>query len=376
MKPITYQATSADGVSISLTFLGGSGPHMLICHATGFHGHAYLPYAAHLLPRFQVWVMDFRGHGSSQSSPSDDYRWSTLSLDVLACVETIRSISLRHGTNHDATFKGRGAHSAHQITTRSAHHGAHHITSHHSGAAEPQIYGFGHSMGGTVLLHAEKIRPKTFKKLFLYEPVFNEPVFMSSHIVQSHMLSQPVQSHFLRTQNVNLMAQKARRRRQVFKNKDAALSHYASRPPLNLLRSDALAAYVHKGFRRTSDGQVELSCEAEVEALTFEGIEEFTLENIGNIPVATLIASGHSMLQPLVLNPVEGTVEPRPSTHQVTVQPAYLSPILASQLPLGEHIELTHLSHFGPLEAPCIVAESVKLADAQIGNLQMRYGTT
>lgn len=366
MKHMTYQATSAEGVSISLTFLGGSGPHLLICHATGFHGHAYLPYAAHLLPRFQVWIMDFRGHGSSQSSPSNDYRWSTLSLDVLACVETIQSISLSQHTSHPthSNTSRNTSHKTHRSASHLARCGENQHTSHHNGHAKPQIYGFGHSMGGTVLLHAEKIRPQTFKKLFLYEPVFNEPVFMSSHIVQSHLL---------RTQNVNLMAQKARKRRQIFKNKGAALSHYASRPPLNMLHSDALSAYVQKGFRRTSDGQVELSCQSEVEALTFEGIEEFTLENIGNIPVATLIASGHPIPQPLSLNAVEGSavegnVEPHPSTHQVPDQPAYLppaylSPILANRLPLGEHIELTQLSHFGPLEAPSIVAESARPTD-------------
>ena len=42
---------------------------MLLAHATGFHGHAYLPIAKALAPRFHSYGMDFRGHGDTPLPP-------------------------------------------------------------------------------------------------------------------------------------------------------------------------------------------------------------------------------------------------------------------------------------------------------------------
>ena len=36
-----------------------------MAHATGFHGHAYLPIAKALAPRFHTYGIDFRGHGDT-----------------------------------------------------------------------------------------------------------------------------------------------------------------------------------------------------------------------------------------------------------------------------------------------------------------------
>ena len=61
------RAPSTDGVTVVVHELAGSAGHpvVLIAHATGFHGHAYLPVAKRLAPRFHTFGMDFRGHGDT-----------------------------------------------------------------------------------------------------------------------------------------------------------------------------------------------------------------------------------------------------------------------------------------------------------------------
>jgi hypothetical protein len=45
---------------------------------------------------------------------------------------------------------------------------------------------------------------------------------------------------------------------------------YGSRPPLDVLAPESLDAYVRWGFRDWPDGQVELACPPETEAVIFE----------------------------------------------------------------------------------------------------------
>ena len=178
------EVRSEDGVKLNLRMMGGSGPDLLVCHATGFHGLAYRPLAQCLKNSFRVWALDFRGHGSSGPAPGEDYAWSAMGGDVAACAAAI-------GT--------------------------------------PQLYGFGHSMGGAALLLAELSRPGTFAGLFLYEPI----------VLPRGFFDQP---------GANPLAAGARNRREVFNSRAEALARYSSRSPLGVMRADALAAYVEGAF--------------------------------------------------------------------------------------------------------------------------------
>ena len=261
-------------MNLNLRLMGGSGSDLLICHATGFNGNAYAPLAINLYKSFRVWALDFRGHGSSGPSPDGDYAWSGMAVDASDC--------------------------AAQIGTE-------------------RLFGFGHSMGGAALLLAEQAQPGTFAGLYLYEPI---------------VLPEGYFSH----SGGNPLAKSARVRREVFDSRAAAFARYASRPPLNVMRADALAAYVEDGFVDLPDGRVRLACRSETEASTFEASDGLTLERVGNIGVPVAVAAGS----------VPGTPDP-----------AEFAPALAEALPNGRFRRCEGLGHFGPLEAPGVIAAEV-----------------
>ena len=266
------EVRSADGVDLNLRMMGGSGPDLLVCHATGFHGLAYRPLAQTLKERFTVWVIDFRGHGSSGPAPGGDYAWSGMGADVAACAAAI--------------------------------------------GAE-RLYGFGHSMGGAALLLAERSMPGTFESLFLYEPIV-------------------LPRGFFDAPNANPLAAGARNRREVFASRAEALARYSSRSPLAVMRADALAAYVEGGFVDLPDGRVRLACSAETEARTFEASGGLPTEEATSIGVPATVAAG--------------TVVTAASN------PGIFASAIAEALPQGRFLSFENLGHFGPLEAPGVVA--------------------
>jgi pimeloyl-ACP methyl ester carboxylesterase len=200
-------AESTDGVRIPIHDLGGSGPPLLLCHATGFHGLVWGPFATLLAERFRMWSLDFRGHGDASPPPSLPVDWRGVGDDVLAVVDEL-------GLEHP--------------------------------------FGFGHSMGGAGLVLAEAERPGTFRGLALFEPI----VF-------------PIEAP-PGDGNSDLMSG-ARRRRAVFASKDEAFANFASKPPLSAFVPEALWAYVDHGLAERPEGGVALKCRPEVEAAVYEG---------------------------------------------------------------------------------------------------------
>jgi pimeloyl-ACP methyl ester carboxylesterase len=182
------------------------------------------------------------------------------------------------------------------------------------------VRGVGHSMGGAALLLAEQARPGTMQALWCYEPI----VFPGGE-------GRPG----------NPMAVAARRRRPSFPSREDALSHYASKPPLGSFDRDALVAYVEHGFRDRPDGDVELKCAPEVEALVFEaGVGNDTgFDRLGEVGcVTTVAASGDG------------------------APPAKLAPYVAEALPHGRLERFRELTHFGPMEDPGAIATAIRTA--------------
>jgi pimeloyl-ACP methyl ester carboxylesterase len=269
------RVSSTDGVELAVHDFGGRGPDLLIAHATGFLALAYEPLAQYLTSHFHVVGLDFRAHGDSPRPLDRQLDWLGMSEDVMAVVD---------------------------------------------GLGVGPLFGFGHSMGGAALVLAELARPGMFRAMYLYEAVL-----MPSRVYPTTIESNP-------------MSAAASRRRPVFGSRLAALENYASKPPLNELRDDALRAYVEHGFRDLPDGTVELKCAPADEAETFLfGPTTGAFERLNEVACPVTIA--------------RGTPD--------SFGPASFSEAAAEALTASRFVTFDHLGHFGPLQEPDTIARSM-----------------
>jgi len=230
-----------------------------------------MPMMPALTKHFDVWGADFRGHGDSTLPASGDLAWTSFADDVLAVVD-------------------------------------------HIGA--PDIRAFGHSMGGTSILLADKKRPGTFDKAWLYEPIIFPPSIVPRN---------------------SMMAENASKRRREFDSRADALHRYASKPPLGVMRADALAAYVEYGFHDTDSSAVTLACAPETEAAVFNGAGT-NVDDIVDVQIHATIACGYSVDGP---NPAE-----------------FAGPT-ADALDHASLVQYDALGHFGPMQDPVRIANDV-----------------
>lgn len=236
---------SSKGVELAVHELGGDGPPLLLCHATGFHARVWDGVAAEFPDRRCV-ALDFRGFGDSTAPTDGDFDWDGFGDDVLAVVD-------------------------------------------HLGLTGVQA--IGHSKGGAALLIAELARPGTFERLVCFEPI----VFPGS----ADDLPPPTED------GENGLAESARRRRDRFDSYEAAIERFGSRPPFGALRPDVLEAYVRHGFRPTEDGEITLKAHREHEARTYEmGSQHRTFEQLDRIDCPVLVAHGADGGLPAVIAPM------------------------------------------------------------------------
>ena len=220
---------STDGVALAVYDLGGTGPPLLMAHATGFCGGVLRPLAALLADRFHCWTYDARGHGDTETPPGLEWSWTSFADDVLAVVD------------------GLGLHRA---------------------------YGFGHSSGGAALLDAEARRPGTFAALWCYEP-----------IVWPEITEELRQSR-------RPLINGALKRRDVFPSRQEAYDNFASKPPLESLDPKALRAYVECGFKHDRDG-VRLKCPPFVEASIYrQGLAHDGYSRLAQVRCPVTVAHG------------------------------------------------------------------------------------
>jgi alpha-beta hydrolase superfamily lysophospholipase len=276
--------TAPDGVSLAVHEHGGEGRPTLFCHATGFHGAVWEPMSAALGEGFERWAIDFRAHGASVVPPGTPLPWEAVRDDLLAVVDDL-------------------------------------------GVEPGSLVGVGHSMGGAALLLAEQARPGTFAGLWLYEPIA------------------PPRQAMPALQRGNHLSDGARRRRPSFASVEAALENFASKPPLNVARADALHAYVRHGLVAGEDGAVHLACRPDDEARLYEGGGAHgAFDRLAEVRCPVVLAC---------------SAEP--------VGPASFAPAIADALPHGRVEVHEHLTHFGPLEAPTELAASVRAFATELG---------
>jgi pimeloyl-ACP methyl ester carboxylesterase len=201
--------TTPDGVDLAVYDFGGTGPDLLLVHATGFCAGVLLPLARALSDRFRCHAVDLRGHGRSGRPPDGDFAWSGFGVDVLTVVD-------RLGLDRPA--------------------------------------GFGHSCGGASLLLAEQARPGTFRSLYLFEPV----------VVPDQEVPFALED--------NPLSRGARRRRTTFPSTEDAYVNFAAKPTFGVLDPEALQRYVEDGFEvvPAADGgdgrEIRLRCDRDDEA--------------------------------------------------------------------------------------------------------------
>ena len=258
--------------------LGGDGPALVVFHATGFHGRCYVPLAGALGESFHCFAVDQRGHGASAPAAEGDYRWSKMSQDVVVAVEAL-------------------------------------------GLDRP--FAFGHSLGGGLASLVEAGRPRTFRALWLFEPIIFPAEFFPAD--PEHGL-------------VGI----SRRRRWEFDSLGDALFNYASKPPFDRFRADALWHYVSGGLE--SDGGragVRLHLSPDDEAETFAAAR-----HSGSHEAAIAVEAPTTLAC--------GTIDP-------VTPPTFLAEV-AKAMKYAEVEVLEGLSHFGPFEDPASVAALMKKA--------------
>lgn len=271
------RVTTPDGVDLGIHELGDGARPTLLCHANGFHGAVWGPLAAALGDDFQRWALDFRAHGASATPEGFPLGWEEFGSDVLAVVD---ALDLPAG----------------------------------------QILGVGHSMGGAALLIAEQARPGTFAGLWVFEPIMPPP------------------GTFPDIDRPNAMADGAERRRTTFPSHAAALDNFASKPPLNVLRADALRAYVQHGFIPGEDGDVHIATRPQDEARIYRSAgAHHAFGRLGAVTCPVVVCCGR----------------PDPG-------PALFAPAAADALPDGHLDRIDSLGHFGPLEAPGVCAAAIR----------------
>ena len=207
------------GVEIGLLDWGGTGPLALLHHANGFCAALWAPVAERLRERFRVVAMDARGHGDS-SLPAEGlvpeaFDWEAMSGDLAAVALLLLEES-----------------------------------------GDRQIgLGLGHSFGGTLTLAAESAHPGLYREIVLADPVVPPTPEM---LARMDWGERPP------------LAEGARRRRNVWPSREEARSHLGEKALFERWTARALDLYVSEGLRDREDGQVELKCSGEVEALVFE----------------------------------------------------------------------------------------------------------
>lgn len=187
-------------------------------------------------------------------------------------------------------------------------------------------FGFGHSCGGATVLLSEQARPGLFRSLYCFEPVVM-PDAARALIAGS-----------------NPLADGARRRRETFPSSEEALANYASKPPYGELDPEALRLYVEAGFAVVPDDEggdgrvVRLRCRRDDEAATFTAAADHDafahLASVG-CPVTLCCGELTDAFGPRLMR---ADAEPMPRA-RVEVLPG--------------------VGHFGPLQHPAAVAESV-----------------
>lgn len=178
----------------------------------------------------------------------------------------------------------------------------------------------GHSLGAASAVVAALKRPEAFVGLWLFEPVI-------------------VPDDFERPSAPSMLIEAARRRRMTFDSVDDAIERFSSKLPFAGCDPVAVRAYVEIGSYPVEEG-IRLSCEGVDEARVFESSQPTDFSRLAALTMPIVVAAGGEEVE----------------VHAI---PARVAPLVAKALANATFEVFPTLTHFGPLEAPEMIAQSV-----------------
>lgn len=214
-RRIAIDSPTGDGVMAGIELGPLDQPiDLVFCHANGFNALTY----RHLLSPVadaghRILAIDMRGHGLSQleADPGDGHgSWLGYRDDLIGLLEVLE--------------------------------------------APPRLVA-GHSMGGTSGLLAAGLRPDLVQRLVLLDPV-----------VMPEGLAQSLGPEGFRN---SPLAAGARRRRNQFDSREAALAAYLGRGAFRTWPAEVLADYLADGLVPSEAGGFKLACSPEWESANF-----------------------------------------------------------------------------------------------------------
>jgi pimeloyl-ACP methyl ester carboxylesterase len=179
-----------------------------------------------------------------------------------------------------------------------------------------------HSLGGAAAIYAALDRPRAFSGLWLYEPVLVPVGFDRSN-----------------GDGPSILVEASRRRRMEFDSVDEAVDRLSSKPPFFGCDSYAVRGYLEIGSYPV-EGGIRLACSGENEARVFESHTDLDFGRLGAITIPTVIASGGN-------------------ADTANALPPKLAPQVAEALGNARWEQHRWVSHFGPMEAPRTIAQSI-----------------
>ncbi len=195
-------------------------------------------------------------------------------------------------------------------------------------AAKREVLGVGHSMGGAALLLAEQARPGTFAGLWLFEPIVPPADGLNALAGGNHLAEGA-----------------ARRRASVPVTRATRCTTTRASRPCHVARADALHAYVRHGFVDGEDGAVHLACRPADESQIFQGGGSHgAFERLGEV---TLPRGGGLRLR-----------SGRPGRLRLGGGRGPARRAASRRHP--------HIGHFGPLEAPDVLAAAISAFAAEL----------
>ncbi|MCK6577080.1 MAG: alpha/beta hydrolase [Anaerolineae bacterium] len=185
--------------------------------------------------------------------------------------------------------------------------------------------GVGHSIGGHALTAAAAARPSAFQHLLLIDPVILPEAYYTGIVEGEHFTA---------------------KRRAEWSNPDEMFERFRTRPPFDRWDQAVLRDYVTHGLMpNPAGGGCILACDPAFEAAIY------TYGFAANIhPLLDRVQIPVTVMRALV----SGDASPTNFSASPT------TPDLAARLPHGQDIYLPQHTHFIPMEAPALVAESLR----------------